>query len=118
MTESLQRPIGELLWQPDEKAIENCNISLFFNKIESYSKANSDYSSFHQWSVENAPDFWAEVWQQFCVIGTRPDGPVLENPDAMPGARWFPGSTLNFAENLLRYRDDHTAIIFRTESGR
>ena len=76
-----------------------------------------DYGDFWRWSVDNRAEFWSALWDHCEVIGSRGDGQVLENADAMPGAVWFPGARLNFAENLLRYRDGHAAIIFRDEAG-
>jgi len=64
-----------------------------------------------QWSVEERAAFWAEVWRTFGVKASREADVVLEHPDAMPGARWFVGARLNFAENLLRRDDDTPAII-------
>ena len=117
MTESSQYPIGELLWQPDQKAVEKANISIFIKNIEKKYNVDSNYESLYRWSVAQSPAFWEEVWNQFGVIGERGQGAILENPDAMPGARWFPEASLNFAENLLRYRDDRIAIVFRSENG-
>ncbi len=68
-----------------------------------------------QWSVDHRADFWAEVWRTFGVRASRAAEVVLENPDAMPGARWFVGARLNFAENLLRREDDSPAIIAYAE---
>ncbi len=67
------------------------------------------------WSVERRADFWAEVWRGFDVRASRGAEVVLENPDAMPGARWFVGARLNFAENLLRREDDTPAIVAYAE---
>ncbi len=117
MNESNQHPIGELLWQPDSAAARKSNLSIFINKISDRYKVNTDYDSLHRWSTDQSPLFWAEIWEEMDVLGDRADGGVLENPDAMPGARWFPGCRLNFAENLLRFRDEHCALIFRSESG-
>ena len=117
MNESNQHPIGELLWQPDSAAARKSNISSFINKISDKYKVNTDYESLHRWSTDQSPLFWAEIWEEMDVLGDRADGDVLENPGAMPGARWFPGCRLNFAENLLRFRDERCALIFRSEGG-
>jgi acetoacetyl-CoA synthetase len=76
-----------------------------------------DYAALHRWSVEQPERFWPLVWS-FCeVVGDGP-GPALgANAGAMPGTRWFPGARLNFAENLLRRRDDSPALLFRGEHG-
>ncbi len=65
----------------------------------------------YRWSIEDRPAFWRGVWD-FCSVIGKPGSVVLENGDAMPGARWFPEARLNFAENLLQSRDDSDAIVF------
>ncbi|MDE0094939.1 MAG: acetoacetate--CoA ligase [Gammaproteobacteria bacterium] len=117
MNESNQHPIGELLWQPDSATARKSNLLIFINKISDKYKVNTDYKSLHRWSTDQSPLFWAEIWEEMDVLGDRADGDVLENPGAMPGARWFPGCRLNFAENLLRFRDGRCALIFRSEGG-
>ncbi|MBX2867984.1 MAG: acetoacetate--CoA ligase [Acidiferrobacterales bacterium] len=117
MTTPQTDSIGEVLWQPDQLAIDNANISLFINNISGLYKEVSDYDSLYQWSVKNPELFWQETWSQFEVIFSQPATSVLQNPQAMPGARWFPGAKLNYAENMLRFNDETTAIIFRQESG-
>jgi acetoacetyl-CoA synthetase len=72
------------------------------------------YEQLHQWSVEQSETFWSDVWDYAGIIGDKGDK-VLEHPDRMPGARWFPDARLNFAQNLLRYRDERPAVIFRGE---
>jgi acetoacetyl-CoA synthetase len=78
----------------------------------------ADYSDVYRWSIDNPAQFWAEVARFADVRAScAKDGPVIENPDAMPGARFFPSARLNFAENLLRHRDAHPALVFRNERG-
>ena len=75
----------------------------------------ADYESLYQWSVENIAAFWAEMWRFAGIKASKGYEQVIDDPAKMPGAKWFTGSRLNFAENLLRYRDDQTALIFRGE---
>ncbi len=70
-----------------------------------------------RWSVDHRGEFWDLVWRFAGVVGERGDGPPVADGDAMPGARWFPGARLNYAENLLRRADDAPAIIFLDERG-
>jgi len=70
-----------------------------------------DYAALLRWSIDDRPAFWRAVWD-FCGVIGEPGDVVLENGDAMPGAHWFPGARLNFAENLLRSRDESDAIVF------
>jgi acetoacetyl-CoA synthetase len=75
----------------------------------------TDYDSLYQWSVENIEVFWAEMWRFADIKASKHYRQVIDDSTGMPGAKWFTGSRLNFAENLLRYRDDQTALIFRGE---
>ena len=78
----------------------------------------SDYAGLHRWSVENPAAFWSAL-ATFCDLRFRRGAScVLEHGEQMPGARWFSGAELNFAENLLRWRDERPALIWRDESGR
>ena len=78
----------------------------------------ADYASLHRWSVECPEEFWAALWRFVEVRAHREPDRVVDHFDRMPGARWFPGSELNFAENLLRYRDGRQALVFWSEDGR
>jgi acetoacetyl-CoA synthetase len=69
------------------------------------------YDELHAWSIERAEDFWNLVWD-FCGVQGRREGPTLVDGQRMPGARWFPQTKLNYAENLLRRRDNGDAILF------
>jgi acetoacetyl-CoA synthetase len=105
-----------ILWQPSEERIRNSNMLRFMDSINKrFHKNFSDYEALYQWSIQNIPDFWAAVWDFAGIKSSHPYDSVLEDHDKMPGAKWFSGARLNFAENLLRYRDDRTAIIFKGE---
>ena len=78
----------------------------------------SDYAELRAWSVERPELFWPALWRYGDVRASRPWRDVLEGGERMPGAAWFIGAELNFAENLLRHRDDRPAIIAWTEDGR
>ncbi len=84
---------------------------------ERHGESFEEYDQLWRWSVENIPEFWADLWDFVDIRHSRKYDSVLLDGDRMPGAKWFPGAELNFAENLLRYRDGHTAIISRSESG-
>jgi len=75
-----------------------------------------DYPGLYQWSVDNIADFWRLMWEFAEVKHSKSYDRVVDDLDKMPGAKWFPGAKLNFAENLLRYRDDQPALIFKSES--
>lgn len=85
---------------------------------DKYGVALRDYESFYQWSIDNSARFWSEVWAYSGLIASTPANSVLTGEHLMPGARWFEGARLNFAENLLRFRDDEVALQVYTEYGR
>ena len=104
------------LWTPSEERIRKTNMYRFMMEInERHGTTFSNYDELWQWSVDNIPELWETIWDFMDIIHSRKYDSVLEDGDRMPGAKWFPGAKLNFAENLLRYRDEHTAIIFRSE---
>jgi acetoacetyl-CoA synthetase len=109
------------LWQPSPERIAAANATRFIATLRAERGVElADFPALWRWSVEHPEDFW-ESMLDFAEIRTgavRHGNRSLENPDAMPGARWFPDTQLNFAQNLLRRRDDGPAIIFRGENGK
>ena len=106
-------PVAERpLWVPAGDRIAAANITDFARGAERrWGRALPDYPALHGWSVEQPAEFWTSIWELGDVRGQM--GPVvLENGELMPGARWFPEARLNFAENLLRSRDDSDALVF------
>jgi acetoacetyl-CoA synthetase len=83
---------------------------------DQYGIPDDDYEALHRWSIAHREEFWAEIWEVCGVIHSRRYQAVLGR-DALPGAEWFPGSRLNFAENLLRFRDEHPALVSLREDG-
>ncbi|MBS0012955.1 MAG: acetoacetate--CoA ligase [Desulfobacterales bacterium] len=109
--------MGEILWQPSEERVQKSTMMHFMNRINAaYNKNFKQYADLYEWSVENIAEFWAEMWKYADILHSRSYDQVVDDPHKMPGARWFQGARLNFAENLLRFRDDHTAIVFMGES--
>ena len=108
--------MSRLLWTPSPRRRESSNMYRFMQRInESRGLSLKDYSDLYAWSVENVSDFWAEIWKEEGIHYSKPYTRVVDDENKMPGARWFEGAKLNFAENLLRYRDNETALIFRGE---
>jgi len=106
----------KLLWKPSEDRIRNTNMYRFMNLInDSYGHDFAEYNSLYQWSIDNIPEFWEAMWEFADVIASKPYDQIVDDLGKMPGAQWFSGARLNFAENLLRFRDDQTALIFKGE---
>ena len=102
-----------VLWQPSKERIARSNISAFIKLVNKRWQAGvSDAHALFDWSVSRPEQFWTSVWDFCGVIAERRGERVLVDGDKMPGAHWFPDAKLNFAQNLLRRRDDEDAIVF------
>ncbi|MBU2550323.1 MAG: acetoacetate--CoA ligase [Proteobacteria bacterium] len=107
---------AEMLWGPSPEQIEKANLTRFIKYVnERYNKSLTRYDELWQWSVDDIPAFWAAIWDFLGIIHSKTYDLVIDDLSKMPGAKWFEGAQLNFAENLLRYRDDRTAMIFASE---
>ena len=105
------------LWSPSEDRVKKANMTRFIEFVNrGYGKKFKTYRELYQWSVDSIPDFWAAVWDFVEVKASKRYDQVVDDLRKFPGARWFVGTKLNFAENLLRYRDDRLAFIFRGEN--
>ncbi len=105
------------LWKPTEAQMKNANMTQFITFVNrNYGKAFKTYAELYQWSVDFIPDFWAAMWEFAAIKASKKYDRVIEDLKQFPGAKWFPGARLNFAENLLRHRDDRLAFIFRGET--
>ncbi len=110
--------MAELLWEPSAQRIEQANLTSFIKFVnQKHGTSFRDYFDLYHWSIHRIPEFQAAVWEFFQVIHSRPYRQVAQGLDRMPGTKWFVDARLNFAENLLRYRDQQEAIIFKPEQG-
>ncbi len=104
------------LWEPSQERIKSANMTRFMVFVNDKCGANvADFPALYQWSIANREDFWAAVWDYGGVTASKIYDKVLEDTPAMLGAKWFIGARLNFAENLLRFRDDQEALVFKGE---
>src|ERR1051325_1286608 len=113
------------IWTPSADRVASANLTRFMREHASHAPT---YEPLYEWSVANPTDFWAAVWRFVGVIaetraglpwdGVLVGGDHMGPPDPIQGPRWFPGARLNFAENLLRFRDDGVALVFWNELGR
>ena len=104
------------IWQPSRQRVEAANLTAFIRAVEDEWRIPiGDYPTLYRWSIEQPEQFWTSLWSFVGVSCEERGDCVLRNGDRMPGARWFPDARLNFAENLLRRRDDAPALIFRGE---
>jgi acetoacetyl-CoA synthetase len=130
------------LWTPAPDAVAQTTMAMFFRDVAAHAPEGADvpaadapYAEWHAWSVRDPDAFWRAIWRYCGVIGSfdrvlsagermqpprRRASLSVDDAPSVPtdGPLWFPGARLNFAENLLRRRDDAPAIIARDESGR
>ncbi len=105
-----------ILWTPAKDQIDQAQITHFRELINrKYGLQLDGYEALYQWSLSNGADFWDEMWRFGKIISHQNFSSVVDDLTKMPGAKWFDGSLLNYAENLLRYRDERIAIHFRGE---
>ncbi|PAU65435.1 acetoacetate--CoA ligase [Pseudomonas sp. PIC25] len=106
------------LWTPSPERIAATRMEAFRHFVnQRHALALDDYPTLHAWSIEDRPAFWQAIVDFFDVRFQQPPRSVLEEGPTMPSAHWFPGATLNFAEHLLRRRDDHPALVAIGEDG-
>ena len=109
--------MGKLLWEPSAERKRNANITKFVDLVNKrYQENFHSYEELYGWSIDHIPDFWACMWDFAEIKASKNYEIVVDDVSKMPGAKWFIGAKLNFAENLLRYSGDHTAFIFRGET--
>jgi len=109
--------MGKLLWKPSEELKKQANITRFISFVnEKYGLHIDSYDELYDWSIEKIPDFWAAMWEFAPIKASREYDEVVDDLSKFPGAKWFGGARLNFAENLLRYRDNRLAFIFKGET--
>ncbi len=107
------------LWVPSEDRSREANLTKFLAFVNGkYLLKIKSYPELHRWSVDRVSDFWSAIWDYTGVVCSRRFETVVDDLAKFPGAKWFLGARLNFAENLLRQRDEKVALVSRTEEGR
>jgi len=120
------------MWTPSADQRARANLTRFIERVQRLGERTADvvdFDSLHAWSIHDLELFWSEVWQ-FCGVVSAARDPAaacervlvgrdrVAPPDPVLGPNWFIGARLNFAENLLRFRDDREALVAWTEEGR
>ncbi|HET7479060.1 MAG TPA: acetoacetate--CoA ligase [Rubrobacteraceae bacterium] len=113
MTETVE---GRLLWEPSEEFKQNANVTRYMEWLRDEKDHDfADYAALWEWSVTDLEGFWESVWEYCGVKAAKPYSAVLKDRK-MPGAEWFAGAELNYAEHaFLKARDDEPAIISQSE---
>lgn len=108
--------VGDILWTPSAERIANANITRYLAWLKAHRNLEfRDYTALWQWSIDHIEDFWQTIWEYFDVQSSAPHQAVLRKR-VMPGADWFPGARLNFAQHMLRReRPGQTALLHLNE---
>ena len=108
---------NKILWTPPISLVENSNMFEFQKVVnQKYSISIKSYLDLHKWSVDNIDSFWKEVWDYSQIIYSQSYSDVIESKKNIWETNWFLNSKLNYAENLLRYKNDNIAIYFFGEN--
>ena len=106
----------ETIWSPSRETIARANITRYLGWLARERGLNfATYQDLWRWSVSDLDAFWSSIWDHSGVRSSRRYDRVLAR-DTMPGASWFPGAELSYAEHALARRDDHPALIARSET--
>jgi acetoacetyl-CoA synthetase len=110
---------GELLWTPSAESVERSNMTRYMRWLEAERglSFDGDYHALWRWSVEEIEDFWASIWDFFEVRASSPYTDVLASRK-MPGASWFAGASLNYAEHLLRNKPGQRVAVLHASERR
>ena len=108
--------MNQILWTPTQNQIDASQMDAFRKQVNArFHIALKDYHELHKWSVTNISDFWKAIWGFMAIEFSSNYTQVVDDEAKMPGAKWFEGVRLNFAENLLHIRSDKPAIHFKGE---
>ena len=106
------------LWKPSTKRINASRMHVYQQWLHAQGHSvGDDYASLYRWSIEHGELFWNSLWDYLGVIGDKGSDRVIADAENFIDCRFFPDATLNFAENILRRRDDGIALIARLETG-
>jgi acetoacetyl-CoA synthetase len=106
------------LWTPSARRIAAANMTSFMQTVAArFGIEVPNYAALHRFSIDRNADFWQTMWDVGGILGDKGER-TIESPGEMPGARYFPDGRINFAENVLKRRDEATAIVFNGEGQR
>lgn len=106
-----------ILWKPSRKRIAEANVTKFIRSLnQDKNLALKNTKDLYTWSIREPDSFWNHVWEFNHVIASKKGTKTLTYANDMINARWFSEARLNFAENLLKRKDDHEALVFQGEN--
>ena len=104
------------IWRPSPRRVADSNMQRFL-QAQAHRLEEPEYDALYRWSLDHNAEFWAAYWEFSGIRAMTHYRSVLTDPDRMPGARWFEGARLNYADNLLRPEHRGTALVFYSERG-
>jgi acetoacetyl-CoA synthetase len=115
VTEPRKSHEGPVLWQPGPERIARANLTHYIDWLAQRGQRFHTYQQLLQWSLDDLDGFWGSVWKYFNILSSQPYERVLARRE-MPGAKWFPGARLNYAEHALRFeRENAEALLYLSE---
>jgi acetoacetyl-CoA synthetase len=108
--------LNPILWSPSDDRVKSSQMFRFLQNINAKYDLNLvNFSELHNWSIENKSEFWSSIWDFFKIIGSKGTKPYIEPANKMPGSKFFPNGSVNYAENMLSGDTRGPAIIFKSE---
>ncbi|XP_048467670.1 acetoacetyl-CoA synthetase-like [Rhincodon typus] len=109
---------SKVMWYPDSK--RNTHMDRFRNLInDKFGLQLANYNELYHWSVENYPEFWAEFWKFSGLVYSQHYSEVVDRTKGIADVpEWFKGSRLNYAENLLKHKDDDKVALYAASEGK
>lgn len=104
------------IWSPSNERIASASVTKFLKEVNTSQKLTiPNIHELYKWTIVEPEIFWSTAWDFMGVVGRKGGGPFLSDKDRFLEAKWFPNSSLNFAQNLLRHNNDTPALIFYGE---
>ena len=106
-----------VMWAPSDERIKSSQMFKFIKyNNDKYNLNLNSFADLHSWSVNNKSDFWSSIWDFFKILGTKGADPYIKPINQMPGSKFFPNGSVNYAENMLSGNMTGPAIVFKSEN--
>ena len=110
--------MAKVFWKPSPHVMKESHMMRFMRYVNKETQQHfKTYPELYQWSIDHPDAFWLAMWNYGKVVSSVPPEHIMVPAEKMQDTKWFPDARLNFAENLLRRRDQHIAIFFASERG-
>ena len=115
---STRESVPRVMWTPTKRDVERSEMTRFMRFVEQkyHALPMSTYDELHSWSVTNSDQFWMALWKFIGIKASVQPVQAYDDITKFPGCKFYPGALMNFAENMLKFRDDRPAIIWQCDS--